>query len=56
LLFTRDNDTTRQDSAERGVVLGLNPDGSLLFQPENADPVSVYAGEVRLVADSQRTE
>ena len=53
LLFTRDNDTTRQDSAERGVVLGLNPDGSLLFQPDGGVPRAVYGGEIRFVVDPE---
>lgn len=37
-------------SEQIGLVLGVNPDGSLLFQPENAEPRSVYAGEIRFVA------
>jgi BirA family biotin operon repressor/biotin-[acetyl-CoA-carboxylase] ligase len=52
-LFTRDNDTTRQDSAERGVVLGLNPDGSLLFQPDRGVPKAVYGGEIRFFVDPE---
>jgi len=36
-------------SEQIGLVLGVNPDGSLLFQPENAGPRSVYAGEIRFV-------
>jgi len=39
-------------SDQIGLVLGVNPDGSLLFQPENAEPRSVYAGEIRFVAAS----
>jgi BirA family transcriptional regulator, biotin operon repressor / biotin---[acetyl-CoA-carboxylase] ligase len=39
-----------QPGSERiGRVLGVNPDGSLLFQPENAQPRSVYAGEIRFI-------
>jgi BirA family biotin operon repressor/biotin-[acetyl-CoA-carboxylase] ligase len=48
--------SSRQGSEMRGVILGLNPDGSLLFQPENADPVSVYSGEIRFVVAGAETE
>jgi BirA family biotin operon repressor/biotin-[acetyl-CoA-carboxylase] ligase len=41
----------RQGSQQRGTVLGLSPDGSLLFQPENGEPFSVYGGELRFAAD-----
>jgi BirA family biotin operon repressor/biotin-[acetyl-CoA-carboxylase] ligase len=37
-------------SGQSGLVLGVNPDGSLLFQPENAEPRSVYAGELHFLA------
>jgi BirA family biotin operon repressor/biotin-[acetyl-CoA-carboxylase] ligase len=37
----------------RGLVLGVNPDGSLLFKPEGGEPVSVYGGEIRFYADPQ---
>ena len=37
-------------SEQIGLVLGVNPDGSLLFQPRNAEPRSVYAGEIRFVS------
>jgi len=40
-------------TGKRGIVLGLNPDGSLLFQPETGAPVSVYGGEIRFVADAE---
>jgi BirA family biotin operon repressor/biotin-[acetyl-CoA-carboxylase] ligase len=42
-----------QGSERRGIVLGLNPDGSLLVRPEEGPPVSVYGGEIRFVADPQ---
>jgi hypothetical protein len=41
----------REGSQQRGTVLGLSPDGSLLFQPENAEPLSVYGGELQFDAD-----
>jgi BirA family biotin operon repressor/biotin-[acetyl-CoA-carboxylase] ligase len=40
----------QQGSQRPGIVLGVNPDGSLLFQPENAQPLSVYAGEIHFGA------
>jgi biotin-[acetyl-CoA-carboxylase] ligase BirA-like protein len=40
-------------TGKRGIVLGLNPDGSLLFQPEQSAPVSVYGGEIRFTSDSE---
>ena len=43
----------QQGSEQWGVVLGLNPDGSLLFQPETGGPVSVYGGEIRFIDDPQ---
>jgi len=37
---------------ERGLIRGLNNDGSLLFQPlGSAEVVSLYTGEIRLVPD-----
>jgi BirA family biotin operon repressor/biotin-[acetyl-CoA-carboxylase] ligase len=44
---------SRQGSEQRGVILGVNPDGSLLVQPEEGPPVSVYGGEIRFVADPE---
>lgn len=53
LLSTPENGTTRQGSAERGIVLGLNADGSLLFQPDGGAPKAVYGGEIRFTADPE---
>jgi BirA family biotin operon repressor/biotin-[acetyl-CoA-carboxylase] ligase len=54
LLFPADRGVPPQQGSEQwGVVLGLNPDGSLLFQPEKGDPVSVYGGEIRFIDDPQ---
>jgi BirA family biotin operon repressor/biotin-[acetyl-CoA-carboxylase] ligase len=39
-----------QGPGQRGIVVGLNPDGSLLFQPAKGEPVSVYGGEIRFAA------
>jgi BirA family biotin operon repressor/biotin-[acetyl-CoA-carboxylase] ligase len=44
---------SRQGSEQRGVILGVNPDGSLLVRPEEGPPVSVYGGEIRYVADPE---
>jgi len=41
-------------SEQIGLVLGVNPDGSLLFQPDNAEPRSVYGGEIRFVSPEKR--
>jgi len=46
-------ETSLQESGKRGIVLGVNPDGSLLFQPEKAAPISVYAGEIRFISDPE---
>ncbi len=43
----------QQGSELPGDVLGLNPDGSLLFQPVTGEPVSVYGGEIRFIDDPQ---
>jgi BirA family biotin operon repressor/biotin-[acetyl-CoA-carboxylase] ligase len=54
LLSTVDRDmASQQGSGQRGIVLGVNPDGSLLFQPDNAAPLAVYGGEIRFVADPE---
>jgi BirA family biotin operon repressor/biotin-[acetyl-CoA-carboxylase] ligase len=44
---------SQQGSEQRGIILGVNADGSLLFQPENGAPLSVYGGEIRFIADPQ---
>jgi hypothetical protein len=48
------SELSQPESDQKGWVLGVNPDGSLLFQPENAEPRSVYGGEIRFVAPPQR--
>jgi BirA family biotin operon repressor/biotin-[acetyl-CoA-carboxylase] ligase len=44
---------SRQGSEQRGVILGVNPDGSLLVQPEEGPPVSVYGGEIHFISDPE---
>lgn len=41
---------SRQGLEQRGIILGVNPDGSLLVQPDEGPPASVYGGEIRFVA------
>jgi BirA family biotin operon repressor/biotin-[acetyl-CoA-carboxylase] ligase len=48
LLGTADRESgDRPDAGQAGLILGLNPDGSLLFRPDGGEPSGVYGGEFR---------
>ena len=53
LLSTPEEGVALKVWEQRGIVLGLNPDGSLLFQPDGAEPKAVYGGEIRFIADPE---
>jgi BirA family biotin operon repressor/biotin-[acetyl-CoA-carboxylase] ligase len=44
--------STPQPGRERGVILGLNPDGSLRFKADSStEVVSIYSGEISLTSE-----